>query len=130
MARTLKLEVVKRKNHNPRWTIRGLKDYCPLDKVEKPDTEFVLVGMYHSCDTPESVVSGVFRAIYDHHQVMDEPYGFQDGDVIESEPVTVSKFMSWDESYPQLQIPAMRMRVNSFHVILEEPDIETDYGSR
>jgi hypothetical protein len=93
------------------------------NKTINPNTELNLVGMYHSCDTAESIVLGVYRAIYDHHQVTEAPCGLKDGDEIVSEPCKVPVYHSYDNP-PTIDVPAMRFTVNSFHIVMETPDYD------
>lgn len=122
MAKVLKLTCDFVPKNGWMWQIKNLPYWDWFEKREYPNTKFPLVGMYHSCDTPESVVAGVYRAIYDYHQVAELGYGFHDGDVIESDPVTVNKYHHYDEKLGKIDIPAMRFKVVSYHVVQELPE--------
>jgi hypothetical protein len=121
MSRTFKLvcEFVPRNGWE--WKILGLPYTCWYKKTTTPDTALPLVGLNHGCDSPGSIVASVYEAIYDHYQVTEN--SFKDGDIIESEPVTVNKYLSYDDNRGKVEVPAMRMRVVSFHVVLESPDL-------
>jgi hypothetical protein len=121
MSRRLKLECRFKPRNGWSWFLPGLPSWDWYDEVEDAETELVLVGLNHACDTPGSVVGGVYSALYDHHQVSEGKYGFKDGDVIESDATRINKYHSWDDGFGTVDVPAMRFRVESFHVILEEP---------
>lgn len=126
MSRVLKLTCEFEPNQGWMWQIRGLPYWDWYEKREYNDTRFPLVGMYHACDTPESVVAGVYRALYDYHQTTEKGYGFQDGDSIVSEPVAIYKYHSYDFTRGTVHVPAMKFKVISYHIVQEEPEFKDE----
>lgn len=98
--------------HDP----RDKSTWVVVDEAVFVETRLLLVGLNHACDTPASVVAGVFGALYDH-----PPHGLQDGDTIVSLPTKVNCYHRWDERFGSFTVPAMRFRVDGVHVVLEDP---------
>lgn len=117
---TFKLEVERKPGEKLEWVIRGLPQENYKGDI-KPDTTLYLVGLHHSCDTPESVVLSVYDAIYDNHQVSGKGFTFRDGDVVESAACEVGKYHSHDAEV-MVPVPAMRFKVYGPHIVMETPD--------
>lgn len=120
------LEVESSPGNDPVWVVRGLPSLgnapgegWEIEERDLPDTYLWLVGHEEACDTPESVVAGVHRALYDMYQCVDD--GLQKGDTLESEPVTVNKYMSYSDEFGSFTVPGMRFRVEGVHVLCLEP---------
>lgn len=113
------LQATFSKGNGHRWQILGLPGEQshpeePWRTVPCPDTTLWLVGMHHSCDTAESIMVAVYSTLYDELQTNER---LKNGDTFESQACTVNKYHSYDAKMGQIDVPAMRFRVDGVHVV-------------
>jgi hypothetical protein len=76
--------------------------------------------MHQACDCAESLVLGIYSALYDEYQMNDN---LNEGDRFHVPARTVYKFLSFDAAAGRIRIPAMTFICIDVHV--EPADLET-----
>lgn len=135
-----KLTLVDIPRNGQRWVIQGLpedKEVCRLMRVKpQEDTTLWAVGMHEANDSVESIVRGVYAAIYDLYQVSET---LKEGDIIKADACVARKFLDYDWSkcdpnnvYSQykhrhlqetFQIPAIEIHLVDVHAVLVTPKV-------
>ncbi len=115
---TYQVVATKSKGNGHKFKIVGLQRINYFDRL-KPDSR-IFPGMHQACDSPESIVLGIYAALYDEFQMNDN---LKDGDRFRIPARTVYKFLSFDKAAGRVRIPELTFVCAGVHV--EPADLET-----